>query len=118
MQGTGKSSVSERTDAICVSLCSVPDAACALRIANDLVQSRLAACVQMLPPMQSVYEWNGVLQQETELLLLIKHRQTGFAALAQRIRSLHPWAVPEILALPALEVEAHYADWVRAQCVD
>ncbi len=90
-----------------------PDEATAVRIARDLVESGLAACVSRLPGAHSTYRWEGRLQDEPEVLLIIKTLATRFEALELRLKSLHPYELPEIIALPVASVSAEYMAWLR-----
>ena len=83
------------------------------RIARELVERRLAACVNILPGIRSVFRWEGQVQEEAEQLLLSKTTRERFDALCACIRELHSYDVPEILALPATDVAPAYAAWVR-----
>jgi uncharacterized protein involved in tolerance to divalent cations len=81
-------------------------------IADALLADGLAACVQMLP-IRSRYLWKGEVQREAEQLLLIKTREALFEAARARIRSLHPYETPEILALPIAAGDVDYLTWIR-----
>jgi periplasmic divalent cation tolerance protein len=96
-----------------VVLCNCPPAD-AERIARVLVEERLAACVN-LTPVKSVYPWDGKLCVEEEVTLVIKVSSDGAEALRLRLRALHPYDVPEILALPVDVQHSHpqYVEWVR-----
>ena len=96
-------------------LCTCPDEASATRIAQALVAERLAACVTRLPGARSVYRWHGAIEQADEVQLLIKTTRAGFEPLRTRLAALHPYAVPEILALPVEAGHAPYLDWLAAQ---
>src|SRR5262245_45880469 len=85
------------------------------QIARALVDEQLAACVNRTAPIQSVYRWQGQVEQSQEELLVIKTRRELFPALDRRIRELHSYAVPEIIALPVLEGNAEYLRWLREQ---
>jgi periplasmic divalent cation tolerance protein len=100
------------SDAILV-LTSCPDEATGARIARDLVESGLAACVSRLPGAHSTYRWEGRLQDEPEVLLIIKTLATRFEALEMRLKSLHPYEVPEIIALPVVSGSYEYLAWLR-----
>jgi len=84
----------------------------AARIARELVERRLAACVNVLPGVRSIYRWQGKVEDEAEVLMLTKTTRDRFEALAAAIRELHSYDVPEIVALPAAAVEAHYGAWL------
>src|SRR5262245_65101486 len=85
------------------------------QIARTLVEEQLAACVNRTAPIQSVYRWQGKVEQSEEELLIIKTRRQLFPALDRRIRELHSYAVPEIIALPVLEGNSEYLRWLREQ---
>jgi periplasmic divalent cation tolerance protein len=93
-------------------LCTCPDQVTAERIAETLVGERLAACVNLVPGLTSVYRWEGRIQRDTELLLLIKTRAAVYPLLEARIRELHPYQTPEIIALPIQTGTAAYLDWI------
>jgi periplasmic divalent cation tolerance protein len=82
------------------------------RLAQALVEERLAACVNRLPGIRSVYRWEGKVEQSAEELLIIKTRQALFAALEKRVRELHGYAVPEIIALPVIAGSEPYLKWL------
>ena len=96
-------------------LITAPDAEIGAKIARALVDERLAACVSVVGAMRSIYRWEGAVQDEAEVLLIAKTRADCEEALARRVRALHPYDVPEILALPAVGGSAAYLDWVRAE---
>ena len=100
------------SDAILV-LTACPEETTAVRISRDLVESGLAACVSRLPGVHSTYRWEGRLQDEPEVLLIIKTLATRFEALEMRLKSLHPYEVPEIIALPAASLSPEYLAWLR-----
>lgn len=96
-------------------LCTCPDLATAERIAETVVGERLAACVNIVPGLTSIYRWEGQIQRDAELLLLIKTRQEVYPLLEARIRELHPYQIPEIIALPIQIGSAAYLDWIAVQ---
>ena len=85
------------------------------RLARALVQERLAACVNRVAPVQSVYRWEGNLEQSEEQLLIIKTQRSLFPALEKRVRELHSYTVPEIVALPIIEGSQDYLRWLVEQ---
>ena len=93
-------------------LTTCPDAPLAETIARTLVQERLAACVNMLPPMRSVYRWQGQIESAQEQLLIIKARAADYAAVERRIRELHSYEVPEIIAVPITDGLPAYLAWL------
>lgn len=94
--------------------CTCPDLMVAERIAATVVGERLAACVNIVPGLTSIYRWEGQVQRDAELLLLIKTRQATYPLLESRIRALHPYQVPEIIALPIQAGSAAYLNWIAA----
>jgi periplasmic divalent cation tolerance protein len=100
-----------------VVLTSAPDRAVARKIADMLVERRLAACVNILAECTSVYRWKGVVESAGEVPLLIKTRADIYDDVEAAIRELHPYELPEIIALPVAQGSADYLDWVNAQTV-
>jgi periplasmic divalent cation tolerance protein len=94
-------------------LCTVPDRAHAERIAGTLVEERLAACVNILPGVVSVYRWQDAVEHDDELLLLIKTSVDVYDRLETRIRALHPYELPEIISVPILTGQADYLEWIK-----
>ena len=86
----------------------------AARLADMLVGAHLAACVQILPQMESVYRWKGEVHRAPEFLLLAKTTAACFDELEREVRALHTYDTPEILALPVTHVSAPYFDWLTA----
>lgn len=84
----------------------------ALDIAHTLVQRRLAACVNILPGVRSIFRWKGKVQQDNEYLLLIKTLETNFEAVRAAIKELNLYDLPEIVGFPAARVDAAFAAWV------
>ncbi|HEY9776093.1 MAG TPA: divalent-cation tolerance protein CutA [Planktothrix sp.] len=95
--------------------CPAPEAR---RIATPLVQERLAACVNILPALTSVYEWKGELCQEEESMLIIKSTRELFQRLEARLKQLHPYEVAEIIALPIEVGHKPYLDWIHSQLAE
>jgi len=95
-------------------LCTCPDAGTAERIATSLVGERLAACVNVLPGMTSVYRWQGKVEQAGEWLLLAKTTRDRLDALSARVVALHPYELPEVLAVEATGGLPAYLDWIAA----
>ncbi len=95
--------------------CTCPDAATAQALARLLVERRLAACVNLLPPMQSLYRWQGQVEQAEEVQLLAKTTADRLEALSAAILQHHPYELPEILALSPNAGLPAYLDWIRAQ---
>ncbi len=86
----------------------------ASRLAEMLVGARLAACVQMLPEMESIYHWQGQVERAPEVLLLAKTTAACFVELEREVRALHSYDTPEIVALPVTAVSAPYLEWLTA----
>ena len=82
------------------------------RIARRLVEDRLAACVNIVPQVRSLFVWEGKLSQEDEVLLVVKSRLARFQQLATAVKRLHSYRVPEIIALPVVMGSADYLRWV------
>ena len=99
------------TDAIAI-LCTVPDQALADRLAQALVEDRLAACVNALPGVTSHYRWQGKVERAAEVLLVIKTERARFDAVCEKVRALHPYAVPELIALPIGAGAPDYLAWL------
>ncbi|QQS16920.1 MAG: divalent-cation tolerance protein CutA [Neisseriales bacterium] len=98
-------------------LCNVPDKEIALRIAQALIKGKLAACVNILSPCQSLYHWEGTIQSSQEIPLLIKTTNACYQALEACIIGLHPYSMPEIVAIPITQASSGYLNWVRQSCV-
>jgi periplasmic divalent cation tolerance protein len=95
-----------------VVLCTFPSAEKAAEIARILVEERLAACVNLAPPVRSIYAWRGKVEDEQETLAIMKTTAARFEALAKRIAQLHPYEVPEVIALPISDGHAPYLAWL------
>lgn len=89
-----------------------PDAETARRIARLLVEERLAACVNMLPAAESIYSWKSAVEQAQEIPAILKTTAAAWPALRDRLAALHPYEVPEIIALPAADGLPAYLEWV------
>ncbi|KAA6186364.1 divalent-cation tolerance protein CutA [Thiohalocapsa marina] len=103
------------SEAVRVVLCTCPDQDVAESIAESLVARRLAACVNILPGVMSVYRWQDVIEKEEEVQLLIKTTDERMAELVEQILFEHPYDVPEVIAPPAVDGHDAYLEWVR-QC--
>lgn len=102
------------TDILLV-LSTFPDAEKARQTGTLLVESQLAACVNLCPGVTSIYRWKGEIESSSEVLALFKTTRAQYPALEQRLRELHPYEVPEILAIPAERAYEAYAQWVMDQ---
>lgn len=96
-------------------LCACPDRAVAERIAETLVGERLAACVNVLPGVRSVYRWQDTVERDDEVLLLIKSAPARLEALTARIVALHPYELPEVIAVESAGGLRPYLDWVTRE---
>lgn len=83
------------------------------RIGHALVEKKLAACANILSPVSSIFSWEGKVCHEEESLVIIKSTKACFAKLAEEVKRLHPYSVPEIIALPLVEGSADYLQWIR-----
>ncbi|MFT0849810.1 divalent-cation tolerance protein CutA [Achromobacter sp. F4_2707] len=106
---------SSAPDDVVVVLSNAPDMLLAKRIAHMLVEEYLAACVNLGAPYLSMYMWEGELEGAEEVPLTIKTTRGQLPALAERLKQLHPYEVPEFLVLPVLGGLQSYMEWVRAQ---
>ena len=102
------------TDALIV-FCTCENEQQARRLATDLVERRLAACVNILPGVHSIYRWQGRVENAEEVLLLIKTTESTFAALAHQIHELHSYETPEIVGIAISNADGNYLDWLRQQ---
>jgi periplasmic divalent cation tolerance protein len=98
-----------------VVLCSVPNDQVGEQIARALLEEHLAACVNILPGVRSLYRWQGAIQDDRELMLVIKTRSDRYERLEQRVRELHPYEVCEVVALEVTEGSRPYLDWVLGE---
>ncbi len=96
-------------------LTNCPDEPAADRIALALVEQGLAACVNRLPPVNSVYRWQGKVARAIEVPLLIKTTRERYLDVEQAIRHLHPYEVPEVIALPIAAGHAAYLRWIESE---
>ena len=96
-------------------LCTCSNAEEAERIAHSAVNECLAACVNILPGIRSIYRWQDAVESAEEILLLIKTTEAGFPKLRDRIVELHSYETPELLALPITAGSDKYLSWLRAQ---
>jgi periplasmic divalent cation tolerance protein len=84
----------------------------ALKIGNALVEAHLAACVNLVAPIRSIYRWEGKIWDEKEWLLIIKTQKQRFEELEKKVKSLHSYSVPEIISLPITEGSSAYLNWI------
>lgn len=95
-----------------VVLTTCPDAEVGNAIARALVEERLAACVNIMPPARSIYRWRGATESGEEQLLIVKIKAANYAAVERRIQDLHPYEVPEVIALPIAAGLPAYLAWL------
>lgn len=100
------------TDQYVVVLTTMPADADASTLARALVEARLAACVNILPPMTSIYRWRDAVEEGAERQIVIKTRRERLPALWERLRQLHPYDVPEFVALPIVDGHEAYLRWI------
>ncbi|TMH71424.1 MAG: divalent-cation tolerance protein CutA [Betaproteobacteria bacterium] len=96
-------------------LTNCPDEASATRIRQEVVNARLAACANQLGPVRSTYRWQGAIEEASEVALLIKTTRERYSELEALIRRLHPYALPEIVAIPVERGCPDYLAWVRME---
>jgi len=97
-----------------VVLCTCPDEVTGQRLARSLVEEGLAACVNAVPNIASTFCWEGKVQEDREVLLLIKSTSAVYARLEARIQALHPYELPEVVAVPIVRGSAAYLGWLEA----
>ena len=103
----------DATDAVMVFM-TAPTGEEAARLAEMLVGAHLAACVQILPEIESVYRWQGKIERQPEILLLAKTTQAKFAELEREVRALHSYETPEIVAVPITAASSPYLKWLTS----
>lgn len=87
-------------------------------LAEALIEERLAACVNILPEIRSVYRWQGGIERDTEVALIVKSQQTLVERLTKRVTDLHSYDVPCVVAWPILDGQPDYLNWVAAETTD
>ena len=92
--------------------CTFPDAGKAREVAGEIISQGHAACVNILPGVESIYKWDGKIQKESEVLAIFKVAAEGYSALEKAILSRHPYDSPEVVGIAADRVEERYLDWV------
>jgi periplasmic divalent cation tolerance protein len=93
-------------------LTTLPDEAVARSLAQELIKNQMAACINILPRMTSIYSWKGKIEEGQEHLLMIKTRAERYAAIEQAIRAQHPYELPEIIATPISHGLPEYLNWI------
>lgn len=102
-------------NSVVIILVTVPDGQVAERLARSLVEERLVACVNIVPDLMSLYWWEGSVQSSDEVLMLAKARRGDVDAVAARVRELHPYEVPEVIATEVVGGLDVYLDWVNSE---
>lgn len=96
----------------CIVLCTCPDAKSAESIADNLVENQLAACVNIVSGMTSVYRWKGKIEKSQELLLIVKSKSAVFSTVKNAILKIHPYELPEIISIPLQNGYSDYLSWI------
>jgi periplasmic divalent cation tolerance protein len=107
--------MSAAEDEVRVVLITAPDADTGASLARALVGERLAACVNLVPGIRSIYRWEGSIEEGDEVLMVVKTRAARCKALRARVNDLHPYDVPEVIELPIGGGSPAYLEWVRAE---
>ena len=94
---------------------TAPDEEEAVRIARTIVEERLAGCVNIVKGIRSIYSWEGKVEDEHEVLMVVKTRRDLFTVLEKRVKELHSYSVPEIILLPIMEGSPEYLEWLKHQ---
>lgn len=105
-------------DAAILVLTSLPDDESARALARSLVKGRLAACVNVGAPVESMYHWRGEFETSREVPVVIKTRQALYPAVEAAVLAVHPYELPEVVAVPVIHALAGYIDWIRAETAD
>lgn len=108
-------SMTDSTESSLVVLCTVPSADVGAQLGRGIVEEQLAACVNILPAVRSIYRWQGAVHDDAEAQLVIKTRAARFDALLAWIRRHHPYEEPEVIALPIVQGSPSYLAWIGAQ---
>lgn len=101
-----------------LALTTVPDEKTGQKIATKLIKDRLAACVTVSVSSQSFYWWNGKISKDREYILFIKTKSSLFPELEKKIQEIHPYEVPEIIALPLIKGSSKYLNWIEKETKD
>ena len=111
---SGRSPLVDARDIVLV-LSTAPDVVTGERIASALVEERLAACVNVVPGLASIYRWRGRIERDNEVLCIVKTRRPLLVRVARRLAALHPYEVPEMLVLPVRGGARSYVTWLREE---
>ena len=101
---------------ILLALSTFPDTEIARRISNQLVSESFAACANILPALESVYRWKNKIESGNEILVLFKLSEDRRSAFQDKLRSLHPYDIPEVIFIPVASGLPEYMHWVAASC--
>jgi len=93
---------------------TTPDEYIASDIAKTLVEERFAGCVNIIKSVRSIYTWEGDIEDDTEALMIIKTKKGMFKRIETRIKELHPYTVPEIIAFPIIDGSKEYIEWLKS----
>ena len=104
------------TKKILLALSTFPDSEIARRISNQLISENFAACANILPAVESIYRWKGNIESGTETLVFFKVSEDRQSAFQEKLRSLHPYDVPEIIFVPVASGLPEYLQWVDENC--
>ena len=105
-------------DAAIVVLTNLPDRESAKALARALVERRLAACVNVGAAVESIYHWQGQIETEIEVPIAIKTRQVLYSKVEAAIREIHPYELPEVVAVPITDASTAYLDWIGTETRD
>lgn len=108
-----KKSTPDHPDDVVVALSTFPDSETAAKVAEALVKKKICACVNLLPEAESIYQWEGAIQRDSEVVALIKTTAARLAELEQALVERHPYEVPEFVVLPVTGGSRAFLDWVR-----
>ena len=101
---------------VLIAFCTFPEATIAAKVAKEVVEERLAACANILPDVRSIYRWEGKVESADEVLVVFKLAAPRYAEFETKIRSVHPYEVPEIIAFPISKGLPAYLQWVKESC--
>lgn len=110
---TSGSPMSGSEESFIIIYCTCPDSNAAEILAKKLLEEKLIACANLLSGLESHYWWEGKIQKDREVLLILKTRQSLFKAIEIMIQQNHPYQVPEIIALPILQGNVSYLSWIQ-----
>ena len=105
-------------DKVLLAISTFPDRETAQRISHELVRGKLAACANILPTIDSIYRWQGKVEQGSETVVLFKLSEDRQSAFQDKLRSLHPYAVPEIIFVAVADGLLEYLQWVGESCAE